>query len=182
MTETTQLKVDLKDEYNQQFRWFKDEFGYKTNAETIRHIIESGFNYENSILKWMEDFSIDRIKHIEQMIDREDVKIKYKIYSMSDFLHYAVDDLFNDIKKNLKNILDWEVKSTLNGKEQEIALAFEEAYYKNGKNGISIEQVLQYCINQSDETVRAVLNGFISRGYITSIPHGDKSQYNVENV
>ncbi|MCE7736674.1 MAG: hypothetical protein GPJ54_17460 [Candidatus Heimdallarchaeota archaeon] len=179
MTEGTQLKVDLKDEHYKYFTWFREEFDHTTNAETIRYIIVSAFKYENSIFKWIEDFSIDKIKHIEQVIDREDVKIKYKIYSMSDFLHCAIDDLFNNITNNLKNILDWEVKSILLGVEKEVALAFEEAYHKNGKNGISMEQIMEQCDNKCGETVFKVLNGFVSKGYITSIPYGDKSQYNV---
>lgn len=178
-----QLKVDLKGDDAEFFEKIKSIKGFKTNADTIRYIIQSAWEMENSTTVLFEVLKKPQIDLINQLLSRKDVQNKFFISDLPQFLQKAIDSYYYEIKKSCKSILHWDVKSRLMGDEKEIAIAFGHCQERNKNNEVTANDIARFLNKRNVKHIESILDSFVNQNLLEVMVINEKKLYHgTENI
>ena len=133
------LRVDLHSEEGEKFDKYKNDYSLKTDAETIREMINKFYLLDQSIL-----IPPELIDKITKELSNARTKARYNVWTPEQFVSKAVVDFLEKIKNEKGSLLDWSVRSELTENQLAIATAFLELQKsKNDRfsSGFSIEEL-----------------------------------------
>ncbi|MFW9995334.1 MAG: hypothetical protein ACFFD4_25075, partial [Candidatus Odinarchaeota archaeon] len=159
------LRVDLNEDYNQKFEKIKDNNRYKTDAATIRALIDQFRPGANQV-----KIAVELMAKIEEELKNPMVRTKYGIFNQDDFFVKAILYFFEKIKSEKGSLLEWDVRSELTESQRGIAIAFFELQSKN-PSGLT-SSVLAEFLGKEEKDLEYDLDYLLKSGLLEK--HGSK--------
>lgn len=146
------VRVDLDDEDARKFQSVQEEFKLKNKAEVLRFCVNKVFH--GMTLEINEDL----YNEIHKIISSPNIKIRYAITNVNDFIKRAISDFLVTLKKewSLKN---WSMRQTLSQEENDTAVALIELQLQKVP-GVTIEDLVEY-LKIDPEIIREHLGKFM---------------------
>ena len=160
-TKPLQIKVDLTGDHRKWFEEIQKKHAFPSYAEVVRYM---------TLITWEDDqadsvklFEINEIQlaEIKKFISRIDIKQKYKIFSVKEFIQTAIDRFLIELEGDNKSILHWDVKSKLSGERKEIAVAFSECQRESKTSEVTVEQLAKKLDRRNLEKIEEILDEFV---------------------
>ncbi len=146
------IRVDLDEEDARKFRSVQKKFKLKNKAEVLRFCVNKV--YHEMVLEIDDDLYAE----IHKIISSRDIKIRYAITSVDDFIKRAISEFLTTLKKewSLKN---WSMRQTLSQEENDTAVALLELQLEKIP-GVTIEDLAKY-LKKDQKTLNLHLEKFI---------------------
>ncbi|MCH8906662.1 MAG: hypothetical protein IH840_06200 [Candidatus Heimdallarchaeota archaeon] len=156
------IRVDLDQEFTQMLDEVKQSRALKSNADAIRHCLYELTRVHNIQLNELQ------LEKIKQLLKIKSVKVDYSIYSVIDFVNYALSTIIDQIRAKLPSIQDWDVRADLNEEETRIALALIECQNEALAGEVLVDDIAAKLKLRNDARIREILDGFADRGILST--------------
>lgn len=151
------IRVDLDKEDQDKFEHVQNEFKLKNKAEVLRFCV-------NKVYHGMTLEIDDEIQEeIEKLISSRQIKVKYAITSVDDFIKRAISDFLETLKKE-RSLKNWSSRQELSELENDTAVTLLELQMKKTP-GVTINDLLE-ALDQDERIIRDHLNKFIAEGLV----------------
>ncbi|MHA2171047.1 MAG: hypothetical protein ACXAB7_14230 [Candidatus Kariarchaeaceae archaeon] len=176
MSKKVSVRVELENEFVDMLNQIKIERMLTTNTDVIRYCL-----YE---MTQAHNFRIeeDHMHQIKDILKREAVRKQYSIFSVTDFIKKALDDYITSIKIHSASIQNWDIRSSLNEEETEIALALIECQSESVSQEVQIQEILTKLNRKNEQRVRHILEKFVNRGILSSRRSGKDVFYHAKKM
>jgi hypothetical protein len=147
------IRVDLDEEDATKFEEVQKRFKLKNKAEVLRFCVNKV--YHGITLEIDEDF----YNEIHKIISSRQIKIRYAITSVDDFIKRAMSEFLTTLRKewSLKN---WNMRQSLTEEENDTALALVELQLQKVP-GVTIEDLVLH-LKKDKKLIRSHIEKFMS--------------------
>ncbi|MHA1973958.1 MAG: hypothetical protein ACTSW1_13250 [Candidatus Hodarchaeales archaeon] len=151
------IRVDLDREDAEKFTAIQSDFKLKNKAEVLRFCVNKV--YHGMTLEIDDDIR----EEIEKLISSRQIKIKYAITSVDDFIKRAISDFLETLKKE-RSLKNWSSRQELSELENDTAVTILDLQMKKTP-GVTIDDLLEV-LDQDEQIIRDHLNKFIAEGLV----------------
>ncbi|MHA1973972.1 MAG: hypothetical protein ACTSW1_13320 [Candidatus Hodarchaeales archaeon] len=151
------VRVDLDEEDSEKFQTIQNEFKLKNKAEILRFCVNKV--YHGMTLEIDDDI----LEEIEKLISSRQIKIKYAITSVDDFIKRAISDFLETLKKE-RSLKNWSSRQELSELENDTAVTLLELQMKKTP-GVTLQDLMK-TLDLEEQTIRDHLNKFIAEGLV----------------
>lgn len=160
-TKSLQIKVDLTGQHKTWFEEIQKKHAFPSYAETIRYMTLITWEADQTDAVKLFEINETQLQLMRRYIERTDVKEKYHIYSVREFVQKAVSLLLDNLEGQRKSILHWDIKSKLGGEQREIALAFAECQQENPTSDVTVAQIAKKLNRRNFEKIENQLDEWV---------------------
>ncbi|MFW9779686.1 MAG: hypothetical protein ACFFE8_12600 [Candidatus Heimdallarchaeota archaeon] len=147
------IRVDLDKEDAEKFKAVQEKFKLKNKAEVLRFCVNKV--YHGITLEIDEDL----YNEIHKITSSRDIKIRYAISSVDDFIKRALSEFLTVLKKE-RSLKNWATRQGLSEEENDTAVALLELQLQKPP-GVTMEDLLRY-LKTDRKTIREHLEKFMA--------------------
>ena len=151
------IRVDLDEDDAKKFKTIQKKFKLKNKAEVLRFCVNKV--YHGTALEIDEDLQ----NEIHKIISSRQIKIRYAITSVDDFIKRSISEFLTTLRKewSLKN---WNMRQTLSQEENDTAVSLLELQLQKIP-GVTIEDLVE-TLKKDQEIIREHLEKFIAESLL----------------
>ena len=156
-----QIKVDLIGDHRKWFEEIQSKHAFPSYAEVVRYMTLVTWENDQSDSVKLYELNEIQINTIKEYISRVDIKQKYNIFTVKDFVKEAINRLLGELDEQNKSILHWEIKSKLHGDKREIALAFAECQKESPTSEVTLKDIADKLNRRNLGHIEEILDEFV---------------------
>ena len=177
-----QLKVDLIGDHKLWFKNIQKKYSFPSYAEVIRFAI---FTTKEVIDReeMYKTIEIDPIqfKLISKLLSSDYVKQTYNIYNSRDFITRAMAEFIDKIRNSQQSLLSWDVKNSLSGDEQSIALAFAKCYNRSKNKEVTVKDIANEIQWRDLSKIQKIMDKFVDQFFAKKVQKDENTIYYLLN-
>ncbi|MHA2110350.1 MAG: hypothetical protein ACW98W_02665 [Candidatus Hodarchaeales archaeon] len=147
------IRVDLDEEDEKKFKNIQNQFKLKNKAEVLRFCVNKV--YHGTTLEIDEDL----FNEIHKIISSRQIKIKYAIMSVDDFIKRSISEFLTTLKQEW-SLRNWNTRQSLSQDENDTALALLELQMQKIP-GVTIEDLATH-LGKDQEIISKHLEKFMA--------------------
>lgn len=161
-----QFRIDLSGQHLYHFNELKEINRFEKNVDVFRFALKIAFEEEK--IQKITGVNSEYRDIINNYINRDDVRKKFKIFNIEDFTKKAIDNYLDTIMEytSKRTILNWDIRADLSGDPKDVALAFRECYLESNLSEVKKEELLSKLSWRDEDRLEKILDEFNSQKLI----------------
>ena len=151
------IRVDLDEEDAKKFNEVQKKFKLKNKAEVLRFCVNKV--YHGVALEIDEDF----MDEIYKIISSRNIKVRYAITSVDDFIKRSISEFLTVLKKEW-SLRNWSMRETLSQEENDTAVAILELQLEKPP-GVTIDDLVEY-LKKDKKNIHEHLEKFMAESLL----------------